>query len=54
MYDNPNIQTATIDFYKRQKQETSISRTFVRLNALNSIKKRQDKAISQSVVIQAV
>ena len=52
MYENAHLQTVAVDFSKRREQELSISRTFVRLNVLDY--KRQDKAINESVVIEAV
>ena len=52
MYENAHLQTVAVDFSKRREQELFISRTFVRLNVLDY--KRQDKAINESVVIEAV
>ena len=40
MYENVNIQTVAVDFSRRREKEPFISRTFVRLNALDYKKKR--------------
>ena len=35
MYENAHIQTVAVDFSRGREQESSISKTFIRLNVLN-------------------
>ena len=40
MYENAHIQTVAVDFSRMREQESSILRTFVRLNVLDYKKAR--------------